>query len=127
MSYELTLQAKIYAALNGNLSYSVYDNVPEGAEYPYFTIGESVAVEFDTDNTVGQIASFTINCWSREYGRKQVKEMIGEVYDLLHLSRFTDTTYKFTECYYVQSTTYKDADGKTYNGVIEFKLHIEEI
>ena len=127
MSYELALQGELYEALNGAISCSVYDEAPQGSAFPYVTIGDTVAVEFDTVTTKGAYASFDVHVWSRKHGMKETKEILGEIYNALHQVKLTNAEYTFTECYFVQSTTMVDADGITRHGITEFKTIIEEI
>tara|TARA_Y100000310_G_scaffold142034_1_gene141489 strand:- start:830 stop:1210 length:381 start_codon:yes stop_codon:yes gene_type:complete len=125
MNFELITQQKIYDALSG-ISVPVYDNAPQGSNFPYVTIGEVSALEFDTDNTIGQSSVFTVHVWSRQQGRKETKEIQGEIYSALHLLQFAEAGYIFTENYFVSSDTFVETDGKTRHGVQTFKLTIEE-
>lgn len=127
MSFELIVQQKVFAALNGNLSCEVYDTAPENSPYPFVTIGEAIANEWDTDNEIGQDVNYTINVWTREDSSKQAKTIQGEVYNILHLNRFLESGYHFTENYFLSSNIFKDTDSITRNGVQEFKLTIEKV
>ena len=127
MSFEWVVQEKIFAALDGVISVPVYDIAPQKTSFPYVTIGEALASENGTDTTINQLVSFTINVWSDEDSSKQTKQIQGEVFDALHLIRFSETGYLFTENYFLTSQTFFDVDGITRHGVQEFKLTIERV
>ena len=56
-----------------------------------------------------------------------IGQIQGEVFDALHLIRFSETGYLFTENYFLTSQTFFDVDGITRHGVQEFKLTIERV
>jgi hypothetical protein len=127
MSFEWIVQQKVFEALSGVISAPVYDNAPDETGFPYVTIGEAIANEWDTDNEIGQEVNFTINVWSRQDSSKETKLIQGEVYDALHLLRFVESGYHFTNNYFLSSTLFKNNDNITRQGVQEFKLTIEKV
>ena len=128
MSFGWLVQPKVYAALNGVISCDVYDIAPQVSDFPYVVIGDELAVENGTDTTVNNLVNFTIHVWTREDSSKRAKEIQGEVFDALHLLRFTEANYLFTENYFVSSQApFVDADGVTRHGVQEFKLTVERV
>lgn len=127
MSFEWIVQTKTYEALNGVISCPVYDIAPENTSYPYVTIGDALASNNDTDTTINQMVSCTVNVFSREDSSKETKLIQGEVFDALHWIRFSESGYIFTENIALTSQTFYDADGITRRGVQEFKLTIERL
>ena len=126
MSFENVVQSNIFTALDAALSIPVYDVAPQDSSFPYVTIGESLLSDNDTDTTINNLVSYTINVWSREYGFKETKTIQGEVKDALHLVTFSETGFSFTENYFLSSQSFTDQDGITRHGVQEFKLTIQE-
>jgi hypothetical protein len=127
VSFDLITQKKIYEALNGVISCPVYDNAPQGSGFPYVTIGEANLTDNDTDSTQNVYISYVIHVWSRSDGRKEIKTIMGEIYSALHLTKFSESGYSFTENYFLSSDSFVDSDGKTRHGVQTFKLTMEII
>ena len=127
MSFDLITQKKIYEALNGVISCPVYDNAPQGSSFPYITIGEANLTDNDTDSTQNVYISYVIHTWSRADGRKEIKTIMGEIYSALHLTKFSESGYSFTENYFLSSDSFVETDGKTRHGVQTFKLTMEII
>ena len=125
MSFDLVTQKKIYEALNGVISCPVYDNAPQGASFPYVTIGEANLLDDDTDTEQGVLISYVIHTWSQADGRKETKTIMGEIYNALHLTKFSESGYSFTENYFLSSDSFVETDGKTRHGVQNFKLTME--
>lgn len=136
MSFESGIQGAIYAKLTGNaplmaLVAAVYDDVPQpsdsgnGAAFPYVTIGEDVAVEWDTDTDTGADVTMTIHSWSIVPGRKQIKQIQGAIYDALHRAVVIVTGYKVVGVDWVSSQSFIDADGVTRHGVQIFRITLE--
>ena len=126
MSFDLITQKKIYEALSGVISCPVYDNAPQGASFPYVTIGEANLTDNDTDST--QKCLYFLRdpyVWSQADGRKEIKTIMGEIYSALHLTKFSESGYSFTENYFLSSDSFVETDGKTRHGVQTFKLTME--
>ena len=125
MSFDLITQKKIYEALNGVISCPVYDNAPQGSAFPYVTIGEANLTDDDTDRIQCVYISYVVHVWSRADGRKEIKTIMGEIYNALHLTKFTESGYSYTDNYFLSSDSFVDSDGKTRHGVQTFKLTME--
>lgn len=130
MSFEIVIQAAITAALkaDGTLTAmvtGVFDNVPQGTDYPYVTIGEDNHNEWDTNTTLGSDCTITIHTWSQHRGRQETKEIQGAIYDALHHAELTYPGYSFILTDFVSSQSFVDADGMTRHGVQTFRVLIE--
>lgn len=146
MSAEYEIQKSVYLALRASTNLSallakdvndktksaIYDNVPEAVDsgsdsvFPYVTIGDDTALEWDTDTSVGKEATLTIHSWSRYRGRKEVKQIQGAIYDVLHLSNLIITGYYSVLMRSEYSETLVDPDGLTRHGVQRFRLIMEK-
>ena len=127
MNAELAIQKAVYDILVANSpSYDVYDDVPQNADYPYYVIGESTSEEFDTKSFNGFETSVIVHSWSRYNGRKEVKEMMGTAYALLHNQSITVTGYNRVNCLFEFSETFLEDDGETRHGIQRFNLTITE-
>lgn len=138
MSFETALQSAIYSVLNGDATLSglvvgVYDDVPQAvdsgdpAQFPYVNIGEAVHTEWDTDTSRGDDATITIHTWSRYAGRKEVKQIQGAIYDVLHRSALAVTGYATVSVDWQQSESFLDTDGETRHGVQTFRIILDEV
>lgn len=111
---------------------TIYDNVPQvadsgkDADFPYVTIGEDTAFDWDTGTSVGKEATLTVHSWSRDRGRKEVKEIQGAIYDALHLANLVVTGYTTVFIISEFSETLSDPDGITRHGIQRFRLIIDK-
>ena len=146
MGAEYEIQKSVYLALradtnlagllakdvNDKTKPAIYDNVPEAVDagndsvFPYVTIGDDTFLEWDTDNSQGKEATLTIHSWSRYRGRKEVKEIQGAIYNVLHLSNLNITGYYSVLMLSEYSETLVDPDGLTRHGVQRFRLIMEK-
>lgn len=93
---ETTAAQAVQTALFGVLSdpvtglaVPVYDFVPDGAEFPYVTLGSGVEVRFDVHGRGGRSGLYVIDVWSRERGFKQAQEVAVAIDTLLDRSQAT--------------------------------------
>lgn len=118
---QAAIQAAIYQALS-TLSYPVYDDVPQGAAFPYIVIGDDTSIPFDDDCNVGAETTITIHVWSTYSGRLEVKQIMNAVYNRLHRQNLSIAgSYSITLNAEYQDT-FLDPDGVTRHGVIRFRL-----
>lgn len=95
----LPLQKAVYAALSGDSTLSamitgVYNDVPQGTDYPYVVIGAAVARDISGVQTHKEQVQMTLSCYSRGRGAKETLDIANEVQRLLHRQSLTlDTGY----------------------------------
>lgn len=126
MGFELSLQAAIYGQLNGSISCGVYDSPPKVPEYPYCVIGDDSFIEFDTDTTIGRDVIASIHIFDNYAGKKRIKQIFGEIDAILNRADFSVTDKHLINCVFDGSDTFLDSDGKTYHGVISYKILLDE-
>ena len=132
MSYETVAQQVVFAALNGNLTCPVCDDVavlPDGqpvSGFPYVVIGHDTLVPYDTDDKTGTSATVTLHVWSRSAGFKQCKSIMGEIYALLNRATLTKVGFSVIDCLWEFSDAITDVDGETRHGVTRYRLTIME-
>jgi hypothetical protein len=137
MNAELEIQKAIYDVLANDYTLSnmvtgVYDSVPQAEDagsdvaFPYVTIGDDTALDWNTDTSNGKEATITVHSWSRYRGRSEVKEIQGAIYEALHLANITVQGYNLVECWSEYSETLVDPDGLTRHGVQRFRLIIDK-
>ena len=146
------LQAAIYsrltndAALNNLLSRqvrpdgskgdgpAVYGHVPDAVDvgdknsenFPYVVIGEDTNIDFDTDTSLGSESTVTIHQWSRFRGRSEVKKIQKAIYDALNRAELTISGRHLVDSIWEFAETTLERDGKTYHGVMRFRVTTEE-
>lgn len=127
------IQQVIFTTLNDGLSYPVYDDVPflpEGMareNFPYVVIGDDTLIPFDNDTNVGVDATLTIHVWSKYRGRKEAKDIQGEIYTLLNRASLTITGFKVVDILFEFSETFVEQDGITRHGVQRFRITVQEV
>lgn len=120
------LQKGIFDALDGDASLSaliegVYDDVPEGSALPYVVIGEDTAVNIGTKGLDGLEHTVTIHCWSQYRGRKEVKEIMEAVYNVLHDEALSLTGSTLVNIKHEFAQTIVENDGITRHGIMRFR------
>ena len=121
------LQQAIYTALyqrvidSDGIYAAIYDDVPEGAAYPFVVIGEETTANNGTKTIDGIEHTLTIHVWSQYRGRKQIKELMQSVYDLLHNTDITVSGASQVNIRQEFSTTLAENDGITRHGVMRFR------
>ena len=78
---KLTADATLLALLGAP---RVYDDVPQGADLPYLTFGQSTARDWSTGSDDGNEHILTLHVWSQANGKRQAHEIMGAVRTALH-------------------------------------------
>jgi hypothetical protein len=118
---DATLVAKLYN------STSVYDFVPPGSSFPYISIGEAQVKDFDAKNLNGTDNDIYIHTWTQGAGRKKAKEIMGDIYRILHRASLTVTGFTPILSRFTFAETMIDPDGQTYHGIQRFRIIITEV
>ncbi|MCK4957750.1 MAG: DUF3168 domain-containing protein [Planctomycetes bacterium] len=122
MSAEWEVQVAVLAALDGNVNAPVFDNVPENQAAPYIVIGDDTSTPHDADLQTGFDMTLTIHSWSTYRGKKEVKALMGEVYNLLNRAPLAVTGYTVIDIMSEYGQTFLDSDGVTRHGVQRFRI-----
>jgi len=124
----LKLHEAIYNRLKDNLSYSVYDDVPENADFPYVSMGAVTSSDWSDKFIPGMQVISTIDLWSQYKGRKEVLEMTGAALQVL-TSGDIDLSPEFKAVWKGLDSLeiIIDIDGVTRHGILKYKLLIEEL
>lgn len=125
-NWSLIVQKIVYAILSPNLSVPVYDDAPQDQPLPVVSIGEDTIEEWGTDIKRGVIATITIHSWSDYDGRKEVKQIMGDIYNLLHRRDYVISGYTVLDSAQEYEQTITENDGITRHGVQRFRMMIIE-
>ena len=148
MWHDWDMQMVIVAALknatitddNGvDVSANVFDNVPKDHPYPYISMGNWTAIDAATKSKDGHQLTITLHIWSQYSGRKEVKNMMAQVYEALHNKTGDDidvgsgdqntnvavaalTRFKLVNLRHEFSNDMVESDdGRTRHGVMRFR------
>lgn len=126
------LQQALYAALAADAPLiavigppRLYDDVPPGAQFPYVTLGQSTTRDWSTGSESGDEHTVTLHVWSRAGGRREVHEIMGAVKSALHNRALTLAGHRLVNLRHELSETRRDADGKTYHGLVRLRAVTE--
>ena len=127
MSAEAELQIAISNALSAGLSDPVFawGDVPDNLDSLYVVIGDDTFIEYDTDGLTGFEATVVIHTWdTRSSNRSQIplKNLKGEIYDLLHRAELVISGYNVITVEQEFSDNPRDPDGLTRHGVQRFRI-----
>ncbi len=103
----------------------IYDDVPQGADFPYVTFGQGLARDWSTGTDDGNEHVLTLHVWSQAKGRKEAHEIMGALRDALHDQPLTLSGYRLVNLRHEQSEARRDPDGETYHGIARFRAVTE--
>lgn len=119
----LTSSAAVQAYL-GNPA-RVYDMVPPAANFPYATLGDVLVKEYDTKDQSGFEQALTLHVWSRYRGRKELKQIIQTIYDVLHNAALNVTGANYVSCIFQSASTLQENDGLTLHGILRYRIIVQ--
>ena len=102
----------------------VFDDVPEGTAYPYLVIGEETATNIDTKDKEAHEHTLTFHVWSQYRGRKEIKNIMSQIYTALHNSDITVSGATLVNIRHEFENTLLESDGITRHGVMRFRVVI---
>lgn len=120
----LTDDAALLALLGGP---RIYDDVPQSADFPYLTIGQSLVRDWSTGSEEGDEHTLTVHVWSRESGRKQTHAIIGLLREALHDRPLTLDGHRLVNLRHEFSDARREPDGDTYHGLVRYRAVTEPV
>jgi hypothetical protein len=123
------LQSALYAALNGSIGMSVYDEVPPGTAMPYVTIGEGTERPWDTMSDSGSEETVWVQIWSEAKGFKQINTTAAAIDAVLHDAALTVTGATMVSMrreFFEKFTEAGDAGEMWRRGVMRYRATITE-
>lgn len=123
------VQQAVHTALTGDAALialvpaaRITDHVPQDSAFPYISIGESSAGEWDSKDSDGMEQTLTIHAWSQYRGLKEVKQIMGAIVDALDKAALTVTGHDLVLLRFEFSDTMLDPDGLTRHGVQIYRV-----
>lgn len=132
MKFMPKAQKLIFDTLNGAISAGVYDDVPDQPpgmpedSFPYAVIGFDDAESFDTDTWVGSQLQVEINVWSTYDGKLEAKNIMAEIYELLHRKPLVIEGATVVDCLHTFSTIPEVGIDRYVHGITRYRLTITE-
>jgi len=103
----------------------VYDDVPQGADFPYLTFGHSLARDWSTGTDEGSEHILTLHVWSQAKGRKEAHEIMGAVRSALHDQVLSLTGHRLINLRHEFSEARREPDGEIYHGIVRYRAVTE--
>ena len=124
MERSIEIQTAIYERLSAELTYPVFDHVPQKTTYPYVNIGEDTVNQDDTQTYTGMSGTLNIHTWSQKRGRTEIKNMMKDIYVALHRWPVTLSDGNCWELIFDFADSIMDSDGETRHGIQRFKIMV---
>ncbi|MEM8987908.1 MAG: DUF3168 domain-containing protein [Pseudomonadota bacterium] len=126
------VQQAVYAALSADSALQaligaparIYDDAPADAAFPFVTIGQARATDWHGADG-GVEHDIRLYAWSRYAGRKEVKQIISAVYDIVHEGSFSVAGHRLVNSRFVFADIFRRQDGDTYQGVMRYRIVTE--
>lgn len=126
-------QEAVYSALTASAALQalignparVYDVVPPAAVFPYVTLGDISIRDFDTKDRLGFEQLHVIHVFSRSRGRKELKQVMQTIYDVMHRTNVSVTGADLVNCQLLSALTQQDNDGLTLRGTLRFRIVVQ--
>lgn len=137
MGVETELQGALHAALTGNaavmaIAKAVVDVGQQAADggsatpFPFVTVGDITITPDDAVRLVNYQAVIRLHTFSRSGSMKEVKQLQGAMFDVLHRneSNLSLTGFNVYICVRESSQVLVEEDN-TFHGVCEYRAHID--
>lgn len=121
----ITARLKAYAPLTAFVAARVYDEVPAGAVKPYISFGPTDAIYADADCIDADEITTQIDVWSASGGSVECRRIAALVRQALKADiELSDNALVLLE--HDITRVFRDADGKTFHGVVTMRSVIEQ-
>jgi hypothetical protein len=107
--------------------WSIYDEVPEGAAYPYVQIGDGAAeAPDDTFDKQGSSVVIGLVVWSQYAGAKEARAIVDRIRELLDRATLNVSPYTLEWCRVELADVTRDPDGRTRHGLLRVRVQARE-
>ncbi len=128
----MALQVAVHEALAGDGELTallggarIHDDVPYAAEFPYVTIGDVTSFEAGTADAAAEEHAMTLTAWSRAGGRGEVQAVMARIRTLLHDRPLALDGHVLVNLRHVAHEARREADGRTFRGIVRFRAVTE--
>jgi hypothetical protein len=113
-----------YSKLDGELSCSVFDHIPQDEQFPYLYYADAEARPDDTHGSEDEIVRWTCHLYSQGNGTEESWNLIEELDAIVRTPAFAYAG--LTNIDRVLREVVPDGDGKTYHGIAEYRVRLEK-
>ena len=106
-------------------SVRIYDDAPQGAPYPFITLGQSAVRDWSTGTEDGAEHNLTLHVWSRSGGKKQVHEILEAIRAVLHDQPLMLADHHLVKLRHEFAEARLDPDGDTFHGIVRYRAVTE--
>lgn len=127
------LQKAIVAALRADAGLAaligarVYDDPPRETPFPYVGIGPASLAEADTDLERGHVHLFHLDIFSRQGGRKEVRQILGAIEAVLHDADLALDGHRLINLRFELADIFREEDGETMRGTVRYRAVTEPL
>lgn len=122
----IVTRLKAVAAVTLLIGTRIYDQVPNGAAFPYVSFGPTDELTEDATCIDGFDISLQIDCWSRAVGFPEVKAVSDAVRAALHEYDLPLTNNALVYFRHRQTRILRDPDGLTSHAILTFEAFAEQ-
>lgn len=129
-----SLQKAVFDALASDVALSaspvgqkIFDDVPQRAQFPYVTLGQSIVRDWSTGTESGDEHIVTLHVWSRADGRREVQEIMAMLRSALHDQPLVLEGHRLVNLRHELSEARREADGESYHGIVRLRAVTEPI
>ncbi|MFP3945017.1 MAG: DUF3168 domain-containing protein [Alphaproteobacteria bacterium] len=98
----------------------IFEHVPDGTAFPCLVSGGGAALEAGTDTGQGTFHRLVLHVWSRARGMSEARAIMDAVHAVLHEAALLPPGRTLTYLRFDGSDVLREADGRTFHGVIRF-------
>ena len=128
------LQAAVHDALSGNAVVKaligdpprIYDDPPADGAFPFLTVGEGRLAAW-AGAARGIEHTLRLSAWSRYAGRKEIKDIMAAVFDVLHEASLSLDGHRLINLRFAFADIFRKQDGDTFEGVMRYRAVTEPI
>jgi hypothetical protein len=106
---------------------NIYDDVPQAADFPYLTFGQTVERDWSTGSEDGSEHVLTLHVWSRTGGRKQACDIMSAVRAALNDGALLLNGHRLVNLRHEFSEARRDPDGDIYHGIVRYRAVTEPL
>jgi hypothetical protein len=120
----LAADAPLVSLLGGA---KIYDEPPRDAALPYVALGEDVIADNSTATESGDEHALTLHIWSRQGGHKEAHVIAGAVLEALVDVPLALDGHHLANLRFVVADVRREADGRTYHGIVRLRAMTEPV
>lgn len=105
----------------------IYDEPPRDAALPYVTLGEDVVSDGSTATEAGDEHALTLHVWSRQGGHREAQLISGALLEALADAPLAPEGHRVANLRFVAADVRREADGRTYHGIVRLRALTEPV